>query len=191
MENHRPIDDRAFVPSSARCVLIALHGREPTGWAPAVCRALTLSPAATVRVLAVTDVPAPPSVALLRSARRARARARAEWRRIQVANIAQRLEALLARLSVVPEVAWVDVTDADPGRTIAERAAAWGADLVVVGVDRTSWLERRFLGAIHERVVAQAGCAVLVVPPPERALGRLASASGGRGPRPAAAKGGA
>ena len=46
------------------------------------------------------------------------------------------------------------MADADPGLRIVEQAAAWGADLIVVGVDGASWLERRLLGAIHERVVA-------------------------------------
>jgi nucleotide-binding universal stress UspA family protein len=165
METHHSIDD--YVPNTARCVLVAVHGHEPIGWASAVFRALTMSPETTVRVLAVVDVPAPPSV---------------------------RLEALLAGLAVVPDVTWVDVPDADPGGAIVERAAALGADLIVVGVDRASWPERLFLGAIHEQVIARAGCAVLVVPAAERGAQRRwrgALASRRRRPRPAAAKGGA
>jgi len=91
-------------------------------------------------------------------------------------------------------VAWANVADADPGRAIVERATVWGADLIVVGVDNADWLERRLLGAVHERVVDQAGCAVLVMPAPERHTLRRwggASASGLGGQRPATAKGGA
>ena len=193
MENDRKLDDRPE-PGSSRRVLVAVHGREPAGWEIEVCRALALSPGAAVQVLAITDVPSPPSAALLPAARRARARADAEWRRIQVANIGRRVDTLLSALPMVPDVAWASVADADPGRAIVERATVWGADLIVVGVDNADWLERRLLGAVHERVVDQAGCAVLVMPAPERDTLRRwggASASGLGGQRPATAKGGA
>lgn len=191
MENNRQLDARSE-PGTSRRVLVTVHGREPAGWELEVCRALALSPRAAVRLLAVTDVPSPPSAARLPFTRRARAQARAEWRRLQEANIGRRLETLLAGLATVPDVAWVHVQDADPGRAVVERAAVWGADLIVVGVDEASWLERRLLGAIHERVVEQAGCAVLVMPPPERGTGRRrAFASRLRRQRPATVKGGA
>ena len=193
MENDRKLDDRPE-PGSSRRVLVAVHGREPAGWEIEVCRALALSPGAAVRVLAITDVPSPPSAALLPAARCARARADAEWRRIQVASVGRRVDTLLSALPMVPDVAWANVADADPGRAIVERATVWAADLIVVGVDDADWLERRLLGAVHERVVDQAGCAVLVMPAPERqALRRWggASASGLGGQRPANAKGGA
>ena len=194
MERDRQIDARSRVPGTARRVLVAVHGREPAGWDLEVCRALTPSPQTAVRLLAVTDVPSPPAATLLPSARRTRARARAEWQRLEEANVTQRLEALLAGLSVVPEVVWVRVEDADPGRAIVEQAAAWGADLIVVGVDTASWLERWLLGAIHERVVARAGCALLVMPSGARSTLRRwggASASGRGRQRAATAKGGA
>jgi nucleotide-binding universal stress UspA family protein len=191
METHRQIDDRHSGPDAARCILVAVHGREPAGWELEVGRALRGSPQAAVRLLAVTDVPSPPSATLGPAARRARARARTEWRRLEEAGVAERLEALRACLPSAPDVEWVHVPDADPGRAIAERALAWGADLIVVGVDRASWLERRLLGAIHERVVARASCAVLVMPPPERgaAPARGSAAASGRGSRTVAAKG--
>jgi hypothetical protein len=159
-----------------------------------VCQTLTLSPPTAVRVLAVADVPSPPSATLLQSARRTRARVRAEWKLLEEASVNRNIEDLLAGLSVVPEVVWVRVADADPGRAIVDQAAAWGADLIVVGVDGTTWLERRLLGAAHERVVAQAGCAVLVTPAAARStLRRWGDASAARrgGHRAATAKGGA
>jgi nucleotide-binding universal stress UspA family protein len=193
MNSDRNLDGRPQ-PGASRRVLVTVHGREPAGWEAEVCRALALSPEAAVRVLAIIDVPSPPSAALLPSIGRARSGARREWRRLQEATVGQRVEALLAGLPVAPDVAWVDVADADPARAIVERAAVWGADLIVVGVDGSGWLERRLLGAIHERVVDQAACAVLVMPRPERgALCRRggAPASPIHGPRPATAKGGA
>jgi nucleotide-binding universal stress UspA family protein len=85
----------------------------------------------------------------------------------------------------------LDVTDAAPAGAIVEQAGAWGADLIVLGAEPARGLARRLLGATHERVVARAPCAVLVVTPPEpgpaRARGRVAA--GGHGP--VAAKGGA
>jgi nucleotide-binding universal stress UspA family protein len=193
MENDRKLDDRPE-PGASRRVLVAVHGREPAGWEVEVCRALAISPRAAVRLLAITDVPSPPSAALLSAARRARARAHAEWRRVQVATVGRRVDTLLSVLPMVPDVAWAHVADADPGRAIVDRAAVWGADLIVVGVDDANWLERRLLGAIHERVVDQASCAVLVMPSPERDTFRRwggASASGLGRQRPATAKGGA
>ena len=73
MENDRKLDDRPE-PGHSRRVLVAVHGREPAGWENEVCRALALSPHAAVRVLAITDVPSPPSASVLPAARRARAR---------------------------------------------------------------------------------------------------------------------
>jgi nucleotide-binding universal stress UspA family protein len=191
MENDRELDDRPE-PGASRRVLVAAHGRDPAGWEVEVCRALALSPRAAVRVLAIVDVPSSPSTALLPAARRARARVHAERRRIQVAAAGRRVETLLSVLPMVPDVAWADVADADPGRLIVERAAVWGADLIMVGLEGAGWLERRLLGAIHERVVDQARCAVLVMPSPERdALRRRGGAAATRlgGPRPATAKG--
>jgi nucleotide-binding universal stress UspA family protein len=193
MENDQKLDHRPE-PGASRRVLVAVHGREPAGWEVDVCRALALSPRAAVRVLAIVDVPSPPSAALLSAARRARARADAEWRRIQVTAVGRRVETLLSVLPMVPDVAWAHVADADPGRAIVERATVWDADLIVVGVDVGNWLARRLLGAIHERVVDQSRCAVLVTPSPERDTLRRwggASASGLSRQRPATAKGGA
>ena len=124
MERDRQIDDRSRVPGTTRRVLIAVHGREPAGWELELCRTLTLSPQTVVRVLAVADVPSLPSAALLPSARRTRARARAEWRRLEEATVNRRLEALLAGLPLVPDVVWVRVADADPGRS--DRRAGGG-----------------------------------------------------------------
>jgi nucleotide-binding universal stress UspA family protein len=193
MENDRKLDDRSE-PGASQRVLVAVHGREPAGWEVEVCHALTLSPRAAVRLLAIVDIPSPRSAALLPAARRARGRAHAEWRRMQLITVGRRVETLLSVLPMVPDIAWAHVEDADPGGAIVERAAVWGADLIVVGVDGASWIERRLLGAIHERVVDQASCAVLVTPSPERsARGRWDGASAPRlgGQRPATAKGGA
>lgn len=194
MDTHRQLDVRMEADHRARRVLVVVHGREPAGWCLDVSRALAASPGATVEVLAVVEAPSPPTASLLPAARRARARARADWRRLEAESVALGVEALLACLVERPGVTWVHVADADPGRAIVDRARAWpAADLIVVGVDRTNWLRRRLLGPIHERVVARAGCPVLVLPPPERtALGVTGDVpTTGPGGRPVAAQGGA
>jgi nucleotide-binding universal stress UspA family protein len=69
----------------------------------------------------------------------------------------------------------VSARRADAGRTIADHAAACQADVIVVGRDPRSGLTRGLVGAIHERVVQHATCAVLVTPaaaPPARRRAR-------------------
>lgn len=165
MEIHDNIDDRSDVTDAPRRVLIAVHGHEPSRWEQQVRLALRRWPQAVVRVLAVTDVPSPPWTSLIPPARRAHAASRAAWQRLEEAAVGQCVDDLLARLPATPEVVWTRASHADPGRTIAEQAAAWAADLIVVGADRVGGLRRWLLGSIHERVVGHAGCAVLITPP--------------------------
>jgi nucleotide-binding universal stress UspA family protein len=197
MEIHDRVDDRSDVTDAPRRVLIAVHGREPARWEEQVRLTLRRWPQAAVRVLAVTDVPSPPWTSLIPPARRAHAASRAAWRRIEEAAVGQRVEDVLAPLlPAAPEVVWARASHADPGRTIAEQAAAWAADLIVVGADRVGGLRRWLLGSIHERVVGHACCAVLITPPgqPGAALrtGHSPVSSRGAalgGPRAAAAGG--
>ena len=64
---------------------------------------------------------------------------------------------------------------AEAARAIAEPAAAWPADLVVVGRDVRPRAFRLRLGAAHERVRRRASCTVVVA-------GRDAAKVAGRGP---------
>lgn len=52
----------------------------------------------------------------------------------------------------------------DPAREIAAEAAAWGADLVVVGTHGRTGAARFLLGSVAESVLRLAPCNVLVVP---------------------------
>jgi nucleotide-binding universal stress UspA family protein len=82
------------------------------------------------------------------------------------------------------DVVTVPSRHADPGRVIAEHAAAWGADVVVVAQDTSSPLRRALFGAVDARVVRRAPCLVVVAPAPAETrvrprrgrLGRLVSA---------------
>jgi nucleotide-binding universal stress UspA family protein len=62
------------------------------------------------------------------------------------------------------------IVEGDPRRTVPETAAAWGADLVVVGARGLGTLTRLLLGSVSTAVVHRAPCAVLVVRGAPRAL---------------------
>lgn len=51
-----------------------------------------------------------------------------------------------------------------PARAIAETAAAWAADLVIVGTHGKGWVDRVLLGSTTERLLNRLPTSVLVVP---------------------------
>lgn len=59
----------------------------------------------------------------------------------------------------------VSTVDGEPATAIAAQAAAWGADLIVMGTHGRSGLERAVLGSVAENVIRRAPCPVLTVPP--------------------------
>lgn len=81
-------------------------------------------------------------------------------------RLAQALEALIAGAAphgvrVAPRVV--------EGRVVAEllgRARSWPADLVVMGTHGRGGFERFVLGSVTEKLLRQAPCPVLTVPPP-------------------------
>jgi len=143
--------------------LIAVHGHEAAGWADELSRALPSLSDAVVRVLLVLDVPAPPFTSLTPPARRLYQAACASWRRLEDDRTRPSLDELLAVLPKGVEVIRASASHADPGRTIADHAAEWRADLVALGTHVPRPLSRLLFGAVHERVVRHATCAVLVV----------------------------
>ncbi len=56
------------------------------------------------------------------------------------------------------------VRSGPPAETISEEAAAWHADLVVVGSHGKGWVDRILLGSTTERLVTELPTSVLVVP---------------------------
>lgn len=56
------------------------------------------------------------------------------------------------------------VQTGSPARTIADEAAAWGADLVVVGSHGKGWVDRVLLGSTTERLLNRLPCSILVIP---------------------------
>lgn len=148
-------------------ILVAAHGYEPAGWAAETGRVVSRWGGALVRLLSVLDVPCPPLTSPGPAARRlygaARAAARNEARDRSRATVAA-LTAVLPRATEVVEVA---AGRGPLGRTIAEHAGAWPADVVVVGPAAhrlRAWL---WPGRVPAQVLARIPCAVLVtVPPP-------------------------
>jgi nucleotide-binding universal stress UspA family protein len=49
-------------------------------------------------------------------------------------------------------------------RTIADEAASWGADVVVVGSHGKGWVDRVLLGSTTERLLNRLPCSMLVIP---------------------------
>ena len=84
---------------------------------------------------------------------------------------------LITALPFPPEVQRVRAWRSDAGRSIVAHAALWPADVVIVGRDGRSRLQRAALDPVHERVVRLAACAVLVDPGPARSPLRRGGAS--------------
>ncbi len=174
-------DDRHQPGGSTLRVLIAVHGYEPAEWGPATCRALSMWASPTVRVLAVLDPPSPPFTSLIPPARRAYHGALAEWGRQETARVQRVVDRVLQVLPSAPEVVRVPASHGDTGRTIAEYAGRWPADLIVVAAPAPgawSWL---LPGAVHERVVRNASCPVLIMPQPGAPGRRARFLAGPRG----------
>lgn len=172
-------DIRSFTrEGTATRVLIAVHGHEPAGWVAEAVRAVPRP--ADLRIVTVLDASAPAFTSLLPAARRRYAAAVAAESRIDRGRVSESLAALLGGLgaSARPDVRELEARAADPARAIAEHAAAWPADLVVVGRDVRPRALRLVLGAVHERVLRRAGCTVVVA-------GRDTAAATARVPAPA------
>ncbi|HEU4366915.1 MAG TPA: universal stress protein [Methylomirabilota bacterium] len=173
-------EDRLRTGEATR-VLLGVHGGEPAGWELEARRAIAMWGAPCVRILAVVDVPRPPFASLLPAAARRYHAAREAWHRAEQRRLQGLIDDLAPLLPGGCDLAWTTATRSDPGRAIAEYAAAWGADVVLVGAAPAPG---PWLGAVHERVIRHARCAVLVtpvslaprrrarVPAPARVLGR-------------------
>ena len=56
--------------------------------------------------------------------------------------------------------------EGDPFETIVTEAAAWRADIIVVGSHGKGWVDRLLIGSVTENLLNNLPCAVLVVPVP-------------------------
>ena len=151
--------DRPSAHAATRKVLIAMYGQENPGWVREVAR--TIPRSCSVRVL-LADQPAPAFTSLVPAARRRLGAAVVAWRRETETRRQALIEMLMPALPASAEIVRVHSTG-DPGRTIADAANDWPADVVLVGHDDRGRLERALTGSVHERVVRRARCSVLVV----------------------------
>ena len=172
---------------AARNILIAVHGHEPDGWTHGLRAVVPRT--GLIRVLVVEEEAAPAFTSLLPAARRRYGAARAAWERERDERHRAVVEAIVPGRPASADVLRIPAC-ADPGRTIAAHATDWPADIVVVGRDQRSRVERALLGPVHERVVERAPCAVLVVQGDAR-LRAPHGSPGARLPWRAPARGGA
>jgi nucleotide-binding universal stress UspA family protein len=56
------------------------------------------------------------------------------------------------------------IREGDPFETIVAEAAAWHADVIVVGSHGKGWVDRLLIGSVTEDLLNNLPCAVLVVP---------------------------
>ena len=144
-------------------VLLAVHGHEPTDRTLAVCRVVSGWTNASVRVLGVVDVPAPPFTSVLPPARRFYDAARSAWRRDGEPRVRAAVDRLTRTLGSTVEVECRDSSQQGLADTIADHARGWAADVIVAAAApmSRSWLRH---GPVHERLLRLGVCAVLAVP---------------------------
>jgi nucleotide-binding universal stress UspA family protein len=147
-------------------ILVAVHGHEPAGWTLEVPRVIAAHGFARLRLLMVIDAPPVAFTSLVPAARRRFDAALAETRERENTRVSATVGELIAALPFPPEVQRVRTWRSDAARSIVGHAALWRADVVIVGRDGRSRLQRAGLDAVHERVVRLAACAVLVIPAP-------------------------
>ena len=147
-------------------VLVAVHGFEPSGWTHEVPRIIAAHGHTRLRVLMVLDTPPVSFTSLVPAARRRFEAALAETRQRETARVSATVGELITALPFPPEVQRVRAWRSDAGRSIVAHATLWRADVVIVGRDSRSRLQRAALDPVHERVVPLAGCAELDIPAP-------------------------
>jgi nucleotide-binding universal stress UspA family protein len=153
-------DVREVRPGPAR-VLIAVHGGEPAGWAPAASRVVSLWTRPSIRILAVVTVPCPPFTSLIPPAARMYRAARATWEAAERERVQRVIDDVARAPLHDAEIAWLPVSYADPGRAIAEHARRWAADVLLVAGFPATGLWR---GGVYDPVLRRAPCPVLVAP---------------------------
>jgi nucleotide-binding universal stress UspA family protein len=147
-------------------ILVAVHGHEPAGWTREVPRVIAAHGFARLRLLMVVDTPPVAFTSLLPAARRRFDAALAESRQRDTTRVSAAVGELIATLPFPPEIQRVRAYRSDAARSIVDHATQWHADVVIVGRDGRSRMQRVGLEAVHQRLVRLATCAVLVIPAP-------------------------
>ena len=158
------VEDRNAAVEVPMRVLVAVQGRETVEWTMRAGRLVSGWRDASVRVLGLVDVTCPPFTSVIPPARRLYAAARAAWIDAEEARVQQVVERVLNGWSHPIDVVRARASASGRAETIAEYAAGWGADVVVVA-------EPPFVAPL---VLREVGCAVLTIPAsaPPRSRGR-------------------
>jgi nucleotide-binding universal stress UspA family protein len=141
-------------------ILLAVDGSEPSDEAVRVVQARPWPPETTVRVLsAVPEILAPPPAPAWAGASRGYSDFQ-DWRRSQAESLVARVADAVRRPDLTVEK---EVRLGDPRSAIIDAAAAWSADLIILGSHGWTGLKRWILGSVAQHVVAHAPCSVEVV----------------------------
>jgi nucleotide-binding universal stress UspA family protein len=103
----------------------------------------------------------------------------AEWLRTYRAGADLRLREIARDLVTEGKVRVEHAfAEGEPARAILTRANEVNADLIAVGSHGHGWFDRMLLGSVSTRVLAEAGCSVLIATPTTTAGGALAALRG-------------
>lgn len=159
-------------------LLYATDGSEHAAAAARFLEALALTAADSVRAVSVVPRPMLPTASgldLVSAAWETMAEVHVEERRLAEEAVA----AASASLAVRGVDASTEVRDGDPAREILEVAGEWGADLILVGSQGLTGLERFFLGSVARNVAKHSRLPVLVARAPAVALAQVLVATDG------------
>lgn len=152
-------------------LLIAYDGSHAADAAISDLTQAALPDALEVVVISVADVYLPPAPrapeaevpqfppAVLQKVRE-RAQAEVEAHRALAARACARAQSLFPKWTCTP----LAVADS-PGWGVVKYATEWKADLVVVGAQSHTRLERLFLGSVSHKVMAEAPCSIRIARP--------------------------
>jgi len=142
-------------------ILIAVDGSEPSEAALRKVREMVWPPGSTVRVLsAAFDPVVVPEVGAVDYARAK------EALHHEAEQVVSRAAKSLGGSSAAVEPV---VRSGDPRLAILDEAAAWEADLIVVGSHGRTGLKRMLMGSVAEYIVRHAPCSVEVARERKRA----------------------
>ena len=158
------VDDRNHAGEVPLRVLVLVQGRETAEWTLRACRLVSEWTGANVRVLGLADVTSPPFTSVIPPARRLYAAARAAWIDAEEQRVQQIVDRVVSTWSRPIDVVRDRALASGRADAIAEHAAGWGADVVVVAEPPV----------VAPLVLREVGCAVLAIPAaaPPRSRGR-------------------
>jgi nucleotide-binding universal stress UspA family protein len=153
-------------------ILVGEDGSSGAAAAAAIVRHWPMLHTAQIRVLSVADIDPQSNPWLQATALRDENHAGKTQLHEYHEKLAQETAAGLRSAGLKVEA---EVQDGSPAHRLAEAAANWDADLIVVGHRGRSALQRLFVGSVARAILYHAPCSVLIVPEPKSAAG------GGRG----------